>query len=201
MRKDELIASVQKLILKQGVTQDSLKSVHPKVVEGEISKAYNTLMKSYYANDIVLMNAELDFFAKKYTKPVKKDSDGFFYVDLPARTIELKDNLGIRSLTPKGGKYQFVRTKENSLARIRKLPVYCCMKDAYFYIDGTRIVLDFPVAEYALVEEIYVKLLPLFEEFLDSDNIEFPGGDASAMQIVLQMMGIRLTDNVNDDQR
>jgi hypothetical protein len=52
-----------------------------------------------------------------------------------------------------------------------------------------------------LVEEIYVKLLPLFEEFLDSDNIEFPKGDASAMQIVLQMMGVRSTDNVNDDVR
>jgi hypothetical protein len=198
MRKDELIASVQKLIIKQGVTQDSLKSIHPKVVEGEISKAYNTMMKSFYMNDAVLANAELDFYAKKYTEEVKKDADGFFYVDLPVKIMELKDNLGIRSLTPKGGTYQFVRTKENSLARIRHLPVYCCLKDAYYYIDRNRIVLAFPVDEHSLIEEVYVKVLPLFEEFLDSDNIEFPQGEAAAMQYILQSMGYRMTDTVND---
>jgi hypothetical protein len=199
MTKAELIASVQKLILKQGVTQDSLKSVHPKVVEGEIGKAYNTVMKTYYANDNVLMNAELDFYAKKYTEKIKKDADGFFYIDLPARTVELKENLGIRSVVPKGGVYQFVRMRQNTLARVRHLPAYCCLKDAYFYIDGNRIVFDFPIAEHALIEEVYVKLLPLFEEFEDTDNIEFPGGDMAAMQLIMQMMGFRLTDAVNDD--
>lgn len=201
MTKEELIASVQKLILKQNPTQDSLRSIHPEVISGEIAKAYNTMMKSYYANDIVLMNAELDFYAKKYTATIKKDSDGFFYVDLPVRTVELKDNLGIRSITPKGGVFQIIRTKENSLENIRHLPVYCCLKHAFYYIDGNRIVLDFPVAEFRLIEEVYVKLLPLFEEFADTDNIEFPGGEVPAMQMILQMIGIRPTDNINDDVR
>jgi len=194
MRKDELT-------LKQGVTQDSMKSVHPKVIEGEIAGAYNTMLKAFYQNDANLMNAELDFYAKKYTAGVQKDSDGFFYVDIPVKVLELKDNLGFRSITPKGGQYQFVRTKENSLARIRKLPVYCCLKDAYYYKDGNRIVLDFPVAEYSLVEQVYVKVLPLFSEFEDADNIEFPQGDSIAKNTILQLMGFRPTDNINDDVR
>lgn len=201
MRKDELIASVQKLILKQGVTQDALKAVHPKVVEGEIAKAYNSMLKTFYMNDANLNNADLDYYAKKYTATVQKDSDGFFYASLPAYVLELKDGLGIRSVTPKGGTYQFVRTKENSLARIRKLPVYCCLKDAYYYKDGSRVVLDFPVVEYSLVEEVYLKVLPLFSEFEDSDNIEFPQGEIPAMQMILQLMGFRPTDNINDGVR
>lgn len=199
MTKEELIASVQKLILKQNPTQDSLKSIHPEVISGEIAKAYNTMMKSYYANDMVLMNAELDFYAKKYTATIQKDSDGVYYVALPARPVELKDNLGIRSVTPKGGTVQFERTKENSLANIRHLPVYCCLKHAFYYIDGNRIVFDFPVAEHRLIDQVYVKLLPLFDEFADTDNIEFPGGEVPAMQMILQTMGFRQTDNINDE--
>lgn len=201
MRKDELISSVQKLILKQSVTQDSIKFVHPKVVEGEIAKAYSTLMKTYYADPRNLMDAELDFFAKKYTKEVKTDSDGFYYVDLPVRLVQLTANLGLRSVKPKGGTQSFVRTTEGFMETIRKLPAYCCLKDAYYYLDGNKIVLDFPMAEHAMVEEVYIKVLPLFEEFSDSDNIEFPGGDANAMNIILQTMGFRPTDNVNDDVR
>ncbi len=201
MRKDELIASVQKLIVKQGLTQDSLKSVHPKVVEGEISKAYNSLMKAFYQDPINLMNAELDFFAKKYTASIQRDVDGFYYVDLPARPVQLIDNLGVRSVRPKGGEQSFIRSSEVAMESIRRLPIYCCMKDGYYYLDGNKIMFDFPIKEHHIVEEVYLKILPLFEEFDDSDNIEFPQGDAPAMQMILTLMGIRPTDNINDDVR
>jgi len=201
MRKDVLTASVQKLILKQSPTQDSLKFVHPKVVEDEIAKAYRTMMIQFYANEVNLMNAELDFYAKKYTEEIQIDSDGFSYVDLPAQIIDLKHNLGLRYVRPKGGEINFIRTRESEMETIRKLPIYCCLSDAYYYLDGSKIMFDFPVPEHRLVEEVYIKLLPEFSEFDDSDNISFPGGDEPAMQMILQLVGFRPTDNVNDDVR
>jgi hypothetical protein len=60
---------------------------------------------------------------------------------------------------------------------------------------------DFPVPEHRLVEEVYIKLLPEFSEFDDSDNISFPGGDIPAMQMILQLVGFKPTDNVNDGVR
>lgn len=199
MRKEELIASIQKLILKQSPTQDSLKFVHPKVVETEIAKAYRSVAQMFYSNDVNLMNAEFDFYSKKYTKTVKIDSDKRFYVDLPAKIISLKNNLGLRYVKPKGGDFSFIRTRENELDVVRKLPVYCCMKDAYFYLDGNKVMFDFPIPEHRLIEEVYVKLLPEFEEFEDSDNISIPGGDSEAQNMILQFMGFRPSDNVNDD--
>lgn len=199
MTKAELIASVQKLLTRQHLTQDSLKFVHPKIVSDEIAKAYRSMLIAFYSNDINLMNGELDFYAKKYTKSIQTDSDKFFYVDLPARMVDLKNNLGLRYVRPVAGTINFIRTRENEMENIRKLPIYCCMSDAYYYLDGSKIMFDFPVPEHRLVEQVYIKLLPEFDEFDDSDNISFPGGDAGAMQMILEIMGVRLTDSANDD--
>ena len=199
MTKAELIASVQKLLTRQHLTQDSLKFIHPKIVETEIAKAYRTVVIGYYANDITLMNADLDLYAKKYTEDIEIDSNGFSYVDLPARPIDLKNSLGLRYVRPVGGTINFIRTRESEMENLRKLPVYCCMSDAYYYLDGNKIMFDFPVPEHNLVEQVYIKLLPEFEEFDDSDSISFPGGDAGAMQMLLQLMGLRQTDSINDD--
>lgn len=201
MRKDELIASVQKSIVRQSLTQDSLKSVHPQVVASEIAKAYRTMMIQFYTNDANLMNAELDFYAKKYTESVKVDSDGFYYVDLPAKPIDLKNGLGVRYVKPKGSMIEFVRIRESELSNLRNLPAYCCMTNAYYFLDGDKITFDIPIPEHRLVEEVYVKLLPEFGDFEDTDNIQFPGGDMPAMQMILQIMGVRLTDGVNDDMK
>lgn len=201
MTKSELVSSIRQLILRQHPTQDSLKIAHPAIVEAEIAKAYTSLLKTFYANEINLMNADLDFYAKKYTKTIKTDSEGFSYVDLPVKVIELKSNLGIRYVKPKGGDASFIRIRENELDTIRNLDVFCCSKNVYYYIDGARIVIVKSLAEHDIIEQVYVKLLPLFGEFGDDDNIEFPQGEFSAMQMILQTMGYRQTDNINDDVR
>lgn len=200
MRKDELIASVQKLIVRQNPTQDSLKFAHPKVVEGEIAKAYRTLMVQYYSDDENLNNAELDFYAKKYRETIKVEN-GQFYIDLPVKPIDLRNGLGMRYVKPVGGYADFVRMKESELSTIRNLSMYCCMGKAFYYLDGKRIVFDFPVPEHRLVKEVDIKVLPNFNDFDDDDDIQFPSGDVAAMQMILEIMGIRPTDNINDDVR
>lgn len=199
MIKELLVSSVQKAILKQSPTQDSLKFAHPKVVEDEISKAYNQIMKTFYASNINLMNAELDFYAKKFKATLVKHEDGYNYINMPVRPVELKNNLGIRYVRPVTGKRSFVRTTEGELETLRELEVYCCSGDAYYFMDGNMIVFDFPRKEYEIVSQVYIKMLPVFSDFEDSDNIEFPTGEKTPTDMVLETMGFRPTDNTNDD--
>src|SRR5690606_20139725 len=117
--------------------------------------------KEIYNDDNNLMDAELDYFAKKYECPVKKSS-GQHYAELPVKPIQLKRNLGIRSVKPKSsisGKVgnSFIRTSESEMEIVKDLEVYCCNKKAFYYIDGGRIALDYPAKEYSLVETVVVK--------------------------------------------
>jgi hypothetical protein len=209
MEKGKLIESIRQAILRQQPVQDSNKHAHFLSVEAEVGKAYNSVLKEFYQDDKNLENAELDFFAKKYDCAVKKLL-GVYYVDLPTspmtglpvKPIQLKRNLGMRSVKPKSTisgtvGFSFIRTSETEIEIVKDLEVYCCSKKAFYYIDGTRIVLDYPVKEYNLVEMVVVKLLPHFEDFAMTDNIEFPMGESKATEILMQMMGIRVVNNLN----
>jgi hypothetical protein len=204
MKKGKLIESIRQAVLRQQPVLDSNKHVHFLTVEVELAKAYNSALKEFYYNEKNLENGELDFYAKKYDILVSK-KDGVHYATLPVRPVELKRNLGIRSVKPKStisnttGSYSFIRTSETELGLIQELEVYCCSKKAFYYIDGDRIVLSYPVKEYALVEKVEVKLLPLFEEFTNDDNIEFPMGEMNATSQLLNIMGIRQVNNLNAD--
>lgn len=201
MQKGKLIESIRQEILRQQPNQDSNKFAHFLTVEVEIGKAYNTMLKEFYDIDKNLENAELDYFAKKYECTVSKSS-GQYYANLPVVPIQLKRNLGIRSVKPKSTisgttGTSFIRTSESEIEVIKDLEIWCCSKKAFYWIDGTRIVLDYPVTEYNLVETVLVKLLPHFEDFAITDNIEFPTGEAKPTEILMQMMGIRMVNNLN----
>lgn len=201
MEKGKLIESIRQAVLRQQPTQDSNKHAHFLTIEAEVGKAYNSVLKEFYQDDKNLENAELDFYAKKYEIPVSK-ANGVYYAALPVVPIQLKRNLGIRSVKPKStisGKvgFSFIRTSETEIEVVKALEVYCCSKKAFYYLDGNRIVLDYPIAEYNLVSKVIVKLLPHFEDFAMTDNIEFPVGEARATDILLNQMGIRVVNNLN----
>lgn len=201
MIKGKLIESIRQEVLRQQPVQDSNKHAHFLTIEAEVGKAYNSALKEFYQDDKNLENAELDFYAKKYEITVNK-TDGVYYATLPVVPIQLKRNLGIRSVKPKSsisGKvgFSFIRTSESEIEIVKSLEVWCCSKKAFYWIDGSRIVLDYPVPEYSLVKTVAVKLLPHFEDFAMTDNIEFPMGEANATMMLLQMMGIRVVNNLN----
>lgn len=204
MQKGKLIESIRQEILRQQPTLDSNKQAHFLTIEVEVGKAYNSALKAFYANDRNLENAELDFYAKKFTCPVSH-SAGVYFATIPVTPIELKKNLGIRSVKPKSsisnqvGDFSFIRTSETELELIKNLEVYCCSKKAFYYKDGTRIVLSYPITEYTLVENVEVKLLPSFADFAMTDDIQFPEGELNMTAQLLQIMGVRPTNNLNAD--
>ena len=200
MRKDILIASVQKAVIQQSSgTQDSLKFSHPEVIAGEISKAYDQILKTFYSSNINLMDAELDYYSKKYRLAIQKDSDEVYYVTLPVRPVGLKSNLGLRYVRPAKGKISFVRANDVEMESIRNLEVSKCSNHVFYYMDIGRISLELTTAEHRLIEEVDVKLLPVFTDFDDDDEIDFPTGGKAATDMVLETMGFRPTDLTNDD--
>ena len=204
MEKGKLIESIRQEILRQSPTLDSNKFANFQVIEVEVGKAYNSALKEFYYQDRNLENAELDFYAKKYTVSVK-ESAGVRYIELPVQPIELKRNLGIRSVKPKSnisgetGSTSFIRTSETEYELIQNLEVHCCSKKAFYYIDGCNVVLKAPMKEYDLIEKVDIKLLPSFEDLAMTDNIEFPMGEVNATATLLQLMGIRQVNNLNAD--
>lgn len=215
MIKSKLVESVRQLVLRQQPTQDSLKQVHPAVIEAELSKAYNTVVKQFYGKDINLMDAELDFYCKSYDLPVSQESytetnmvnvsntiyTGRRYVTLTARPIELKRNLGFRSVKPKNGSVSFIRSSETEIESIRDLDVFCCMNKVFYYLNGNKLMFETAIKEFDIIPVVTVKMLVSFDDFADTDNIEFPVGEEMAMELILRTMGFRPTDNTNDDVR
>jgi len=123
------------------------------------------------------------------------------YATLTATPIELKRNLGIRYVKPQYGDVSFVRSSENEVETIRDLDVFCCMKRAFYYLDELKIMIESGADEFELIERVNVSMIVSFDCFADTDEIEVPGGDNNVVQMVLQFMGIRPTDNTNDDVR
>ena len=199
MIKSVLIESVRKAILKQSSNnQDATRFNHPQVVADEIGKAYNQIMKTYYSSDNTLMNAELDFYAKTFTAKINK-LNSLYYVELPVRPVELKRNLGIRYIRPVNGDISFIRVMDTELESIKSLEVYKNAKKVFYYIEGDKIYLDYSRNEFTLIDSVKIKLLPVFSDFDDSDNIEFPQGEKQPTDMVLETLGFRPTDNINND--
>lgn len=201
MQKQYLIDSVTELVIKQSPNQDSAKRAHPRIIEAEISKAYDSILKMYFAKEGSLFDVDSEYFCKSYQVALKKGTNGKFYCDLTAQPMFLKNNLGLRSVRPLDGDVSFVRTSETELETFRKTHAYQGSNSAFYYLSGKKIMFDFHILEQSLTDEVTVKIIPSFMDFNDSDNIEFPYGEKDAMLMILQIMGFRPSDNTNDNVR
>lgn len=202
MKKIQLIETVADAVRGQAATEDSGKFIHFQDLEYELAMAYESAVISFFSTPGVARNFDTDYFAKSYTATVKDDS-GQLYLDIPAQPIALPGAQGIRSLVPKNSYEQIVRVSEAEWLNLRNLEAACCSPWPFCYVDlyNRRINLQGNRSEYNLLDEIRVKLVPKFTGFDDDEEINTPGGDYSLTQMVLQVMGIRPTDNSNDDGR
>lgn len=203
MTKDELIFSVKGIIEGQAATQDGLKFVHPLEVELEIAKAYENAVIQFFGTPGASSGYDADYFSKTYSVVIAEDTSGELYVTLPASPIAMKGGVGIRLVKPKDSNVALARITEAKFSSLRNLEAWNCSPVPFYYpdISGSRIVLQPNRTEYSLMTDMVVKLIPKFNEFEDDDDINSPGGDYSITQMVLQQMGLRPTDNTNDDAK
>lgn len=201
MTKLELIFTVKALIEGQTPTQDSAKFSHPQLISKEIGKAYETMVIQFFNNPEMFSSYDLDYYSKSYNQTMKKDSAGTLYVDLPAKPLPLMYGLGVRLVKPKDSSVQINRITEAEFMALRELEAFCCSPVPFCYVDNSsgKIVLQANRKEYDIMTDITVKIIPKFDEFADTDEINSPLGDTALSQMVMQLMGIRPTDSTNDD--
>ena len=201
MTKTELIFSIVGDIQRQAPTQDGLKATHPQDVEANIAKAYETAVIQFFSAPEVSSNYDLDYFSKTYSETLKETSAEELYVDLPVSPIALPKGMGIRVVTPKDSNVMIARLSQSEFMNLRHLEAFCCSPVPFCYADisGGRIVFQANRPEYKIMTDITIKILPKFGDFGDDDQINSPGGDYQITQMVLQNMGLRPTDNTNDD--
>jgi hypothetical protein len=200
MEKAKLVELVRQEVVRQQPTLDSVEHTHPQAIEDEVERAYDALVKQYYANNKNMLEADFDYYAKKYnSNAVQSVSDDIRYIQLPAKVIDLPMGTGLVHARARGGKINFHRVTEAELDSIRNLEIYCCSGKVFYYKDGDRIVLDSPINEFGLIESVDLKLVVPFSEFLDTDDIHLPTGDMVVSSMILELMGYKPTDNTNDN--
>ena len=202
MKKIQLIFSVKQNIEGQAPTQDGLKYTHPQDIEIEIAKAYDSVVFEFFNNPQFTKNFDLDYFCKSYDEKLK-ESDNILYVSLPVNPIPLKAGLGLRSIKPKNSTVNIVRITEAEFVNLQDLEAFCCSPSPFCYVDysNDRVVLQVNRSEYKLMEDISMKIIPRFTDLLDDDEVNTPGGDYPLTEMVMKTMGLRPTDNTNDDGR
>jgi len=200
MTKLQLIFSVMGNIQQSAPTQDGLKQVHPQEVAIEVSKAYDTVVASFFDNPQFINNYDLDYFCKSYDISLQ-EQNGLSYATLPVNPIPLKYGLGIRLVKPKNSNVLISRMSESEFVNLKDLEAFCCSPVPFCYIDyaNKRVVLQSNRTEYKVMDEITVKIVVKFTDLSDSDVINTPGGDYQLTEMVMKTMGLRPTDNTNDD--
>lgn len=202
MTKNQLIFSVMNVIRGQAPTQDSGKFVHPQDIALEIEKAYDTIVFQYMNDPNMKESVELEYFSKNYDLPVKKCAEGLC-ADLPATPMPLPKGMGFNLITPKNSLVFFNVLSKEEFVSIRNLEAYCCSPNPFAYSDiaDKKLYLQGNHTEYDLIEEISVSMIIKFDDYNGDDQINTPGGNYPLTQMILEQMGIRPTDNTNDDGR
>lgn len=203
MTKNELIFTIMEDVRKQAATDDSAKFVSPQDVAFQVAMAYDTAIMDFFSNSQNIGNYDLDYFTKTYEDTLKEDSSGRLYVNLSSQPISLPKAQGIRSVRPKDSDVQIVRITESEWLNVRQLEAFCCSPWPFCYVDfyNKKIIIQGNRPEYKMMDSIVVKIIPKFSEFGKDDEINSPTGDFNIATMVLNIMGIRPTDNTSDDGR
>jgi len=204
MKKKELIFLVAEEVQRQAPTQDGLKAVHPQVIEREIATAYEQALTQFFLDPNVQTEFDLDYFSKTYeTALIENPTTKELYVVLPVKPMPLPNGMGIRLVKPKDSSVNIARISEAEFINLRSLEAFCCSPSPFCYSDisGGKIVFQVNRPEYKLMDAITVKIIPGFDSFGYDDEINIPGGAYQVSQLVMKNMGIRVSDNVNDDAK
>lgn len=202
MTKEQLIFSVMNVVRGQAPTQDSGKFVHPQDIELEIEKAYETIVSNYMNDDNLAAKLELEYFSKSYDLTIK-NNNGQPYVDLPATPLPIPGGGGFHLVTPKNSHVFVSIISKEEFTSFRNLEAFCCSPRPFAYpeISEKKLLLQGNRPEYDMLDEITVAMVSKFSDYEDSDEINVPGGSFPLTQMILQQMGLRPTDNTNDDGR
>jgi len=206
MTKEQLIFTIINELIGQHPTQDSSKRAHPQEIQFEVEKAYNTIVKQFFMDPKNANNADLAYFSKNYTATLNEINNDTYFTGLPVQPMALPNGMGVRLITPVvsgvSSDVNIERITEGQWHNLKHLEAYCCgPMYAYVDLDGDKVIFKYNRAEAKMVEQVVLKIIPVFASLEDDDIINSPIGDAAITEMVLSLMERRPTDNTNDDER
>ena len=204
MTKEQLIWTVINEVIGQHPNQDSSKQAHPQEITFEVEKAYNTIVKQFFADPKNSNDADLNYYSKSFTVSItaKAGMEDTFIAVLPVQPIALPSGMGLLRVLPKDSDAMIERITEGQWHSLKHLESYCCGPAyAFVDIDSNQVVFKFNRPEYKMISQVVLKIIPVFSAIDDEDVINTPMGDAAITQMVLELIGHRPTDNTNDDEK
>lgn len=202
MRKDKIIESVRGYLLKREAISDDLRNIHPARLEVAISQYFSDVIFN-----IPMDSYELDDYTKTFHNQAIKRSNGVDYIALPSQVLNMPKGRGVRFVTPPGNETSFVPCNLRLNNMTRGLPVGAVMNKTTFRlgqingVDGNVIVLEHFGDRFKTVEKVDVGVIRPFEAYAMDEDIYMPkGSDLEMLKSVLQIIGVRYIDDVNNNK-
>lgn len=131
----------------------------------------------------------LDTFGKAYKRTIKYDIDREErYIDIDVKVVQLRDNMGIRLVSPFRDQSASFDYRDNTSQSVFKtLLVDVVDNTTTYYVETPRLYFDYKLPKD--LETLMVKIIPLFSELKADDEILIPGGqNGQVFQRVLELV-------------
>jgi uncharacterized protein YuzE len=171
----------------------------PAAVRGKYSERQIQLYAAMAYDDMISILGEeankskdysiLDTFGKTYKRNVKYDTErDEKYVELELKVVQLRDNMGIRLVSPyKNQSTSFDYRDNTSQSVFRTLLVDVVDNTPTYYVEASRLYFDYKIPKD--LETLMIKIIPLFSELKSDDEILIPGGqNGQVFQRVLELV-------------
>lgn len=148
---------------------------HPQIIDKYVEMAYGDILYGVNANAVNFRDfGQLDSYTKAYKNvQVAHDSDrDEFYSILPATTVELPKNRGIRLISPmQDQKSKFWYSENNTADVFEELEVGTIVNKTRYYVEGNKVY----YRNYdENITDLLFKLVVPFSEFDDDEEVPIP---------------------------
>jgi hypothetical protein len=204
MTKIELIELIRHRLEGEARTK-GLAKFHPKIIEYNIGRAFNTLLVGMFKTNL----SNFDPYTKTYSDvDIEYDStQDIYYSTLPATTVQLpRAGDGIMRIVDIGdSSIQYVPMTNGMLQNIDGLDVdTICDVVGYVFKNGRveyQGITEFDGSQSYYTDQVAMEIVIPFETYADTDTVYIPtGSDERLFELVVSMMiGTPDSDNLNNN--
>ena len=184
MKKIEILETAEAMLAGGVMTADQ-KSRYPRwLVRNVLARGYDSLIASAFEQSRTGMTKKDEFLLDNYSVTYTPSTDNpvvvqynterqKYYCDLPADIIVLKDNSGIRLITPLTNEAGAGVLVTSVASVIRSSLTVSQINTRFTYrLEGTkRVWFEFPIV---VIEDLIMRLIPTFDALSDMDEVDEP---------------------------
>jgi len=203
MTKEQLIYLVLTSANRDDVPGKKKGTLHRGDVERHCELAYSDICREVYNNAVYYRDyGQLDAMTKRFDAvEVEKDThSGEMFCYLPAQTMNLPNNAGIRMVMTRCDQALTIKYRpNNNKAAVGVLEVFSDRDLATYYVENGRLIFDNFSGE-----AVDIKLIPVFSWYHDMDTVPLIGGyEGKAFDMVMARLLAKgdQTDTTNQSEQ